>query len=656
MLGAFGPGLILEFSRATIDKTRRLGSGSFADVYPGTYTFRSTAPPQDVAYKMFRGDMSALAQDANVVRELTVGKNINHENLVQYYGIVRQDQSTVGLVMELLPDGTLDGLLKQASAPLDLGLCLAFAKDIACGMKMLHGQRPCPIIHRDLKAQNVLLWSGKQRAKVADFGLAKPLTTTAGGVYGGAVGTLAWSAPETFAGEYSTKSDVFSYGVVLYEILSRKHPHEGKGRPMITELAQARFKFSEHDYIEHDWDLTYQRNRFLSNNPLAERRPDLAHIVPAISPRVLTELMQQSWADDPEDRPTFEEALSFCSASLRKLSHAEEDNLRRELKEAQCCLDDAIEAADNMRRQADAKENATMQANSTERLQARMEADALKRGADEKDAAAQDAQQRLIDQAAKLRQLLHAATPKVPGYWKNTDLKPGDKPFYVHCHSRHMEAKMQKILRETAIHQGCKGGVNLAHAQVIKVERIENSMLWKNYSRKKEAMQELREAAHAHYRPVDVESHEVITRDINEVFLLHGTGSKDNVLNIPLTVAQHGFDERVSALGGLYGGGCYFGSQSCKIAQYATAKGPNLAGEYFFFYCRVLLGDAHRTKQPLKKARRAPVKPGSSGVSTTYDSVTAWGQMNNGHTQVHREYIVYDRNQIYPEFLVSFKP
>jgi hypothetical protein len=66
-------------------------------------------------------------------------------------------------------------------------------------------------------------------------------------------------------------------------------------------------------------------------------------------------------------------------------------------------------------------------------------------------------------------------------------------------------------------------------------------------------------------------------------------------------------------------------------------------------YCRVLLGDAFHTNANRGNERRAPLKPGGSGV--TYDSVVA-----SGGAQVHREFIVYDRHQIYPEFIIYFKP
>lgn len=153
-------------------------------------------------------------------------------------------------------------------------------------MRALHATQP-PIVHCDLKSHNVLLWSGKQRAKVADFGLAKPIQTSMATATGGGGGTLAWSAPETFDGKFSEKSDVFSFAVVVYEILTRKLPHEGKSPQEVTKLL------------------------FLTeaDKPLAERRPDLTLPSIASSPRALVDLMKVAWSDVPAARPSFGQLL-----------------------------------------------------------------------------------------------------------------------------------------------------------------------------------------------------------------------------------------------------------------------------------------------------------------------------------------------------------
>merc|ERR1712070_120778 len=127
----------------------------------------------------------------------------------------------------------------------------------------------------------------------------------------------------------------------------------------------------------------------------------------------------------------------------------------------------------------------------------------------------------------------------------------------------------------------------------------------------------------------------------NEFYLLHGVRGGRAVAEV---ISQQGFDERISDLERcLYGAGIYTAEQSCKAIQYAA---PDDQGKRYAFYSRVTLGRAHSTKTALRGQRRAP---------DGYDSVVANTLLANAGAQVHREFIVYDRNQIYPEFLVCFK-
>ena len=227
--------------------------------------------------------------------------------------------------------------------------------------------------------------------------------------------------------------------------------------------------------------------------------------------------------------------------------------------------------------------------------------------------------------------------PAVPPYWRHEDL---NEPHFELVETRYMKRRLQALLRDSPMHPGgCQGKAGLAGATVTRVLRIENTVLWKNFNFRKGSMLQLSRSS----RPqrVVVPCHETVDADANELFLFHGTDPDTAAL-----IAEHGFDERVAEIGGLYGGGCYFAESSCKSQQYSTA---NRAGEFTMLYCRVLLGDPHLTNTQLKNQRRAPEKPGHPG--RIYDSVVA-----SGGSQVHREFIVYDRHQIYPEFLIYYKP
>ena len=103
--------------------------------------------------------------------------------------------------------------------------------EIASGMAQMHALQP-RIIHRDLKAANVLLSAtdlDKAVAKVGDFGMAMAMETIKSTQSaGGGLGTLAWMPPEAFKGDFSEMSDMFSFAVLMYEVLSLVLPHAGK--------------------------------------------------------------------------------------------------------------------------------------------------------------------------------------------------------------------------------------------------------------------------------------------------------------------------------------------------------------------------------------------------------------------------------------------
>lgn len=221
----------------------------------------------------------------------------------------------------------------------------------------------------------------------------------------------------------------------------------------------------------------------------------------------------------------------------------------------------------------------------------------------------------------------------------------------VDCESEGFVAQFQNLLRQTGVHCGTS-----ANARVQSVRRIENIPLWREYASKKRSLVERHRAHAIQVKPL---SPPVMFggRDLvgalghldslsNEKYLFHGTSS-----HIAELISEHGFDERVASLGGLYGGGIYFAEASCKSLQYAPAED----GLHRMLYCRVLLGDPHYTQQQMTQVRRPPDRRGSSGL--LYDAVVAnSGAMAGARSgrQEHREFIVYDRTQVYPEFLVTF--
>ena len=206
---------------------------------------------------------------------------------------------------------------------------------------------------------------------------------------------------------------------------------------------------------------------------------------------------------------------------------------------------------------------------------------------------------------------------------------------------------------------GIDGTGNTRRAKVLSVERVENLPLWKQYWHKKHELVDTHHANNVHVKPLNppvvhsgkgkggaglLDADGLLEPGLNEVYLFHGTTSE--VADI---ITCHGFDERVANVSGLYGAGVYFANQSCKAAQYAQDSGVKT-----LIVARVTLGDAYYATSNLSQHRRPPERDTRIGwkPGLTYDCVVA----NTGGSQAHRELIVYDHRQAYPEYVVRFRP
>lgn len=215
-------------------------------------------------------------------KEIELMSGFRHPNVVQIYGVCsdanESGSSTASgswtpysIVMEFMAGGALDKILYDHSHDLSESRRSSIIEDCLSGLIYLHSQG---IMHRDIKSANVLL-DHNQHAKWTDFGISRIVdeqqkTLTKG------QGTVSWMAPEIIRGEthYTMKADVYSFGILLWEIVARQQPFK--------ELTN---QFQIYERI------------------LSGMRPTL----PSTTPTLLAEIIQWCWQSEAEARPSMEQ-------------------------------------------------------------------------------------------------------------------------------------------------------------------------------------------------------------------------------------------------------------------------------------------------------------------------------------------------------------
>ncbi|KAK3406688.1 hypothetical protein EUGRSUZ_K02846 [Eucalyptus grandis] len=249
----------------------KFASGRHSRIYRGIYKQR------DVAIKM----ISQPEEDANLASfldkqftsEVALLLRLWHPNIITFVAACKKPP-VFCIITEYMAGGSLRKYLQhQEPHSVPLNIVLKLALEIARGMKYLHSQR---ILHRDLKSENVLL-GDDMSVKVADFGIS--CSESQCGNTKGFTGTYRWMAPEMILEKHHTKKvDVYSFGIVMWELLTALIPFEG----MTPE--QAAFAVS-------------QKNA----------RPPL----PPECPPAIRRLISRCWSSNPNKRPHFDEIVQI---------------------------------------------------------------------------------------------------------------------------------------------------------------------------------------------------------------------------------------------------------------------------------------------------------------------------------------------------------
>jgi hypothetical protein len=256
---------------------KEIGSGNFGVVYVGRWR------DAEVAIKRLNSQLSEKELEDFRSEAKLMAALRPHPNVLQFLGICSKPGKPLCIVSTYLPGGSLYHLLRAKSSDLSDDAKVKLARGIAAGMQHLASER---IVHRDLASRNILV-DAAMVPKVADFGLSRfaPKKEDTSKTNSN-VGPLRWMSPESLSErEYSEKSDVWSFGVVLFEITTRGDPYDGVDAIQVaTKVAKGHLKCEP-----------------------AEDCPPL-----------LADIMIDCMSFDPKERPTFREICKLFAADERK--------------------------------------------------------------------------------------------------------------------------------------------------------------------------------------------------------------------------------------------------------------------------------------------------------------------------------------------------
>eukprot|EP00742_Colponemidia_sp_Colp-10_P006762 GILJ01007247.1.p1 GENE.GILJ01007247.1~~GILJ01007247.1.p1 ORF type:complete len:881 (-),score=84.03 GILJ01007247.1:123-2765(-) len=254
-----------EVEYEEIEFGAELGEGMYGRVFKGLWRGTPVA-----AKKMKFAIMDdRLMEDFK--SELAVMKPLRHPNIVLFMGACTKG-TDICILTELFARGSLWDVLQKRSINLPWDIRIKMAREGARGMTYLHLAKPYPILHRDLKSLNLLV-TDDFGVKVCDFGWAKLKSSTTSGN----VDTFQWMAPEVITSKsYTVKADVYSFGIILWEIATRQPPYHGK----------------LHLQVIRD---------------VVQRQKRLA--IPGNCPKPFADLIRSCWDQDPDRRPEFTEVL-----------------------------------------------------------------------------------------------------------------------------------------------------------------------------------------------------------------------------------------------------------------------------------------------------------------------------------------------------------
>ncbi|KAJ4841623.1 Serine/threonine-protein kinase sty17 [Turnera subulata] len=262
---------VWEIDASQLKVENKVASGSFGDLYRGTYC------SQEVAIKILKPERVSTEMLREFSQEVYILRKVRHKNVVQFIGACTRPPNLC-IVTEFMAKGSIYNFLHKQKGTFKLPALIKVAIDVSKGMNYLHQNN---IIHRDLKTANLLM-DENEVVKVADFGVARVQAQS--GVMTAETGTYRWMAPEVIEHKpYDHKADVFSFGIVMWELLTGELPYS-----YLTPLQAA----------------------------VGVVQKGLRPTIPKNTHPKVAELLERCWQQDPIQRPTFSEIIDI----LQKLA------------------------------------------------------------------------------------------------------------------------------------------------------------------------------------------------------------------------------------------------------------------------------------------------------------------------------------------------
>ncbi|XP_060648083.1 uncharacterized protein LOC132785819 isoform X1 [Drosophila nasuta] len=259
-----------------IQSDEELGRGSYGVVHKASW--KTELEVRQIAVKIIEDKQTEnINFEKDIHREIQNLQKCIHPNIITLYGVSINTKNNICLLFEYADCGSLYDLLHRKNLEVSFNGNLDWMLQCAKGIEYLHKKN---IVHRDLKTHNLLLFNGYRTLKICDFGTVKELVTMNTEL----VGTVCYMAPEVcnLNGKYKEKCDVFSFGIIFWEVMSRKKPF--------------------YEMLSEDMHVLAIQNKIIDGS-----RPNIEDAMIFEDSDCVRPIIEKCWDRVPENRPTMQE-------------------------------------------------------------------------------------------------------------------------------------------------------------------------------------------------------------------------------------------------------------------------------------------------------------------------------------------------------------